>query len=90
MPYTITSIIGYTAAIVGTFLMLPQVVKSWRSKKVDDVAMGMVVLYFFNCLLWLIYGIMILAYPVILANGIGLVISIVQFFLKIKYSRNTA
>ena len=84
----ITNIIGYTAAVVGTSLMLPQVLKSWTTKKVDDLSFGMLVLYFFNCVLWLIYGLMILAWPVIIGNAIALIVSIIQIILKIKYSRN--
>jgi len=55
----IVEIIGFTAAAVGTSLMLPQVIKSIKIKKVDDISFGMLVLYFFNCLLWLIYGMLI-------------------------------
>ncbi|MBT5021399.1 hypothetical protein HOK51_09610 [Candidatus Woesearchaeota archaeon] len=82
----ITQIIGFTAAIVGTALMLPQVIKSIKTKKVDDVSLGMVLLYFFNCLLWLIYGALIIAWPVIVCNFIALLISIIQLVIKLKYS----
>ena len=83
----ITNIIGYSAAVVGTMLMLPQVYKSWKTKKVEDIALGMVILYFLNCVLWLAYGLLIFAYPVIVANSIALVISVIQLFLKIKYKK---
>lgn len=86
MTTLITNIIGYVAAAVGTSMMLPQVVKFVKTKKADDVSLGMAVLYLFNCVLWLIYGILIVAYPVVVANGIALVISIVQIVLKRKYS----
>ena len=82
---TLANLVGYTAAVVGTFLMLPQVVKSWRTKRVEDLSLGMTVLYFFNCLLWLIYGLLITAFPMIVANAAALVVSIVQVVLKLKY-----
>ncbi len=82
----ITEIIGFTAAIIGTSLMLPQVIKSIKTKRVDDISFGMLVLYFFNCLLWLVYGTLIIAWPVIVCNFIALIISIVQLILKLKYS----
>ena len=84
MP-TFTDLIGYAATVVGTCFMLPQIAKSWKTRSVSDLSMGMVVLFFFNCILWLSYGILISAMPVIIANGIGLVISIVQSILKLKY-----
>ncbi|TSC82460.1 MAG: MtN3 and saliva related transmembrane protein [Parcubacteria group bacterium Gr01-1014_20] len=78
---------GYVAAVTGTFLMLPQVIKSWRTKRVEDLAIGTVILYFVNCLLWLIYGILITATPVIVANGIGLLVSIFQVAIKVRYGK---
>jgi MtN3 and saliva related transmembrane protein len=82
----ITEIIGFTAAAVGTSLMLPQVIKSIKTKRVNDISFAMLILYFFNCLLWLIYGILIIAWPVIICNFIALIISIIQLILKQKYT----
>jgi len=82
----VAEIIGFTAAVVGTSLMLPQVIKTIKTKKVDDISFGMLLLYFFNCLLWLIYGALIRAWPVIICNFLALLISIFQLILKWKYS----
>lgn len=81
----ITQIIGFLAAAVGTSLMLPQVFKTVRTKKVDDISLVMLIFYFLNCALWLAYGILIIAWPVIVCNLIALVISIIQLILKFKY-----
>jgi MtN3 and saliva related transmembrane protein len=81
-----TDIIGYLAAVVGTVLMLPQVYKSYKSKKVDDISMVMVVTYLVNCALWEVYGLLIDAKPVILCNFIALFIAIFQLYLKIKFT----
>jgi MtN3 and saliva related transmembrane protein len=78
-------IIGFAATIVGTTIMLPQIYKSIKTKSVSDISWGMLVLYFLNCLLWMIYGFLILAIPLILTNGIALCISILQITLKIRY-----
>lgn len=85
MVVIFVEIIGYVAAIIGTSLMLPQVIKTYKSKKVNDLSLGMLVLYFLNCLLWLTYGIFIQAMPLIVCNFIALIISIVQLGMKIKY-----
>ncbi|MFH1916020.1 MAG: SemiSWEET family transporter [Nanoarchaeota archaeon] len=83
----IANIIGYAATVVGTCLMLPQVIKSWKTKRVADVSLLMLVFYFFNCLLWGIYGVLIHAIPVIVANTMGFLVSIVQLGLKLKYGK---
>ena len=79
------NLIGYLAAIVGTLLMLPQVIKSWQTKKVRDISFFMVIAYVLNCALWLAYGVLIASNPLMLANGISLIISLVQLYLKNQY-----
>jgi MtN3 and saliva related transmembrane protein len=85
MTANVTDLIGYVAVLVGTSLMLPQVVKSFQTKKMGDVSFGTVALYFFNCLLWLIYSWLIRAWPPVVANAIGLAISVLQIRLKMLY-----
>lgn len=82
----LTSIVGFLAAFVGTSLMVPQVYKSIITKSVKDLSTGTLFLYFLNCLLWLTYGLLIGAWPVIICNTISLVISIVQLAIKLKYN----
>ena len=85
MNTIIVEFIGYIAAIVGTSLMLPQVIKAYKTKKVDDLSLATVIIYIINCILWSIYGILIYAIPVIVCNIIAFIIGIVQLGLKIKY-----
>lgn len=87
MNNVLINIIGYSAAVVGTSLMLPQVYKSYKTKSVSDLSWLMLVLYFLNCVLWLTYGILINALHVILTNAIALIISVVQILLKKRYSK---
>jgi MtN3 and saliva related transmembrane protein len=79
------NLIGYTATVVGMCLMLPQIIKSWRTRSMGDVSMGMVVLFFFNCSLWLVYGFLINAMPMVISSLICVIESIVQVILKLKY-----
>ena len=88
MHNLLTNVIGYAAAVAGTFLMLPQVIKSFKSRKTADLSMTMVVLYVINCCLWTAYGLLLSAIPMIIANGIGIVISVTQLVLKLKYNNS--
>ncbi|MDO8522270.1 MAG: SemiSWEET family transporter [bacterium] len=83
-----TTIVGYLATATGTCLMLPQFYKTLKTKSVKDVSWGMLIVYFFNCIFWLTYGLLLGAIPIILTNAIALVISIAQVFLQVKYSKN--
>lgn len=82
----ITELIGFSAAFVGTTIMIPQVIKSIKTKKVDDLAWGMLFLFILNCTLWIVYGFLISALPVTVSNFIVLIIIIVLSVLKYKYS----
>lgn len=77
-----TGLIGFVAAVNGTFIMAPQAIKSYQSKKVRDFSMGTAVLYVVNCILWFIYGVLRNDAPLILANGIGLLIGITLLVMK--------
>ncbi|MCX6907054.1 MAG: SemiSWEET family transporter [Verrucomicrobia bacterium] len=85
---TSADMVGYAATVVGTSMMLPQLVKSWRTKHMRDVAFGTIILFVLNCALWGIYGVMIAAEPMIVANVIGFVISIALLSLKLRYRHN--
>ncbi len=81
-----TEIIGYSAAAVGSSLMLPQVVRTIKIKKAGDVSLAMLICYVINCSLWLVYGVLIYSWPVIVCNIIALAISVLQLILKFKYN----
>jgi MtN3 and saliva related transmembrane protein len=85
MTQIFTNLFGYAGTITGSFLMAPQVIKSFRTKKSEDVSMATVILYLLNGVFWLTYGVFISAMPVIIANAIALVISIALLILKLKY-----
>jgi MtN3 and saliva related transmembrane protein len=81
----ITNLIGYVAATTGAVLMLPQTIKSWRSRRVDELSMGTIALYVLNCALWMVYGGLVHSGPILLANGCGLLIGGCQMVLKLRF-----
>jgi MtN3 and saliva related transmembrane protein len=80
-----TDIIGYLAAVFGTILMLPQVYKSIKTKRVNDISFSMLIVYIINCSLWEVYGFLINSKPVIICNILALIIGLIQLLLKYKY-----
>jgi MtN3 and saliva related transmembrane protein len=82
----LTTIVGVGATTTGTVLMLPQVIRTWRTRRADDLSFTMVLLYVINCALWLVYGLLIGAVPIVVANAAGLTIAIVQLVLKVRFA----
>ncbi len=84
----IFEMIGYLAAFFGTILMLPQAYKTYRTRHVKDISLAMLFIYIVNCMLWGIYGFHLNSVPMLLCNGIALVIGLLMITMKITYSRN--
>jgi MtN3 and saliva related transmembrane protein len=80
----VTDIFGYSAACLTTIAFLPQVIKTLRLKKTDEISLVMYVLFCAGLLCWLIYGVLISNIPLIIANGITLFLAAIILFLKIK------
>jgi MtN3 and saliva related transmembrane protein len=81
---TIT-MIGLLAGTLTTIAFLPQLTKTWRSKSAKDISLGMFLIFCSGVFLWLIYGILIDALPIILANTVTLILSSAILILKLKY-----
>ncbi len=64
----LATLIGFLAAILGTICWVPQLVKVLRSRQVEDLSMGTNLLLLSTITLWLIYGILLKEWPLILAN----------------------
>ena len=76
--------VGYAAAVLATGAFLPQVIKTLRTGETRDISLGMYLLFCSGVALWLVYGLMINATPVILANAITLILSGAILVMKLK------
>lgn len=79
------TIFGYIAAFFTTFAMMPQVIRIWRLRESRDISVWMPVMTSTGASLWLIYGILIKDAPVIIANSVSLVFSLLVLFFTLKY-----
>ena len=64
--------------------LLPQVVKSLRTRQVRDLSLGLAVIVGLSALTWLLYGIHLRDAPLILANGMNLAGATVLGVLKAR------
>jgi len=78
--------IGFMAGALATVSFLPQVIHTWKTKKTNDLSLGMYLLFCSGVLMWLVYGFLIQDKPVIAANSITLILALTILFLKLRYS----
>ena len=79
--------LGLAAGAITTSAYLPQVYKTWRSKAVDDISLAMYAALSLGVLLWCVYGVLLRAPAVIIANGASLVLVGWMLRMKMKYRR---
>jgi MtN3 and saliva related transmembrane protein len=83
---SITSTIGFIAAILTTISFVPQVLKVWRTRSAKDISLGMYSLFTLGIAAWLVYGVLIDSWPVILANLVTLMLAGSVLVMKLKFA----
>jgi MtN3 and saliva related transmembrane protein len=78
-------LIGLLGALLSSITFIPQVVRTWQIKSAGDLSMGMLLIVFSSTMVWLVYGFALNLLPVIIANGIIFVLSLVLIYFKIKF-----
>lgn len=77
--------IGHLAGFCTTISFLPQVIRVWKTRSVEDISLGMYMLFVIGVLLWLIYALWIQAWPLVLPNMVTLVLAGAVLVFKIRH-----
>ncbi|MBI5674892.1 MAG: SemiSWEET transporter [Nitrospirae bacterium] len=85
MNINYTAVIGLIAGACTTISLLPQVIKTFKTRETKDISMAMYIILISGMLLWIIYGVLIEAPPVILANALSMLLALIILIFKIKY-----
>ncbi len=80
-------IFGYIAAILTTAAFLPQLIKTLKTKKADDVSSTTLIMFIIGVLSWIIYGYEISSRPILIANLITLILNLLILVSKIYFSK---
>lgn len=78
-------LIGYFAAGLTTASFVPQALHTFRTRDVRGISLGMYAVFTTGVALWLVYGLLIGAWPVVLANGLTLLLAASILVMKLKY-----
>lgn len=81
----LVDIIGTLAACLTTCSFLPQAIKTFRTKDVSGISLAMYGAFTCGVALWLVYGVMLGAWPIIIANVITLSLALSIFVMKLRY-----
>ncbi len=81
----LSELVGYCAASLTTLAFLPQAWLTWKRKRAEGVSLGMYCMMVTGVSCWLAYGLLLHAMPIIIANGITLLLALFILFMKIRY-----
>jgi MtN3 and saliva related transmembrane protein len=70
-----TEWIGYVAAFLTTASFVPQAWLTFKTRDVRGISLGMYSAFTLGVALWLVYGVLIQAWPVVIANLVTLVLA---------------
>ena len=78
---------GYFAAILTTAAFLPQLIKTLKTKKADDVSLVTLIMFICGVVSWIIYGYTISSFPILIANIITFILNFFILISKVYYER---
>ncbi len=82
------SILGFIAGALTTLSFVPQVHKAWRTRRCEDLSYGMLLTFGLGVVSWLVYGLLLRAAPIIVANAVTLTLIVALLIMKSRYRVN--
>lgn len=80
-----TNLLGIVAGTLTTIAFIPQVVRIWRTRSTHDISVSMFCIFSIGVVCWLLYGIALGSWPIILANLVTLALSLTVLSFKLLY-----
>lgn len=78
-------LLGHVAGALTTGAFVPQVLRVLRTRQTRDISLATFVLFVLGVALWLVYGVLEQAWPVVVANAATLVLALVILVAKLRY-----
>lgn len=81
---TVTTI-GYIAGFLTTLAFVPQVVRAYRTRSVNDLSWIWLFIFISGLFMWLTYGLVLNDWPMILANSLTISLCLLLMLMKVRY-----
>lgn len=79
--------LGFAAAVCTTSAFVPQVLLVWRQRGAPGVSTGMYLMFIAGVAMWLMYGLALGSWPVVMANALTLVLACAILGMKWYFER---
>jgi MtN3 and saliva related transmembrane protein len=78
---------GLFGSFLTSITFIPQVYKTWQSRKAGDLSLAMLLIVLTSCAVWMVYGVALNLRPVIIANGIIGALSVLLIYFKLTFKQ---
>lgn len=78
-------LIGFMAAALTTLSFVPQAWLTFRTRDVSGISLGMYSVFTVGLALWLVYGLLLGAWPIVVANAITLALALAILVMKLRF-----
>jgi len=78
-------LIGYFAAILTTLSFVPQAWHTFTTRDVRGISLGMYSAFTLGVALWLVYGLLLGAWPIVVANAVTLALAAAILVMKLRF-----
>ena len=78
---------GLFGSFLTSITFIPQVYKTWQTRKVGDLSLAMLLIVLTSCMVWMVYGVALNLRPVIIANGIIGALSVLLIYFKLTFKQ---
>jgi MtN3 and saliva related transmembrane protein len=80
-------VLGLIAGAVTSTGFIPQLIRGYITKELDDVSYFMPSILAIGMSLWFLYGFFVREFPIIVANAFGIGCCIILLIMKKNYSK---
>lgn len=85
MNLNLTDVVGFAGATLTTLSFVPQALHTFKTKDVSGISLGMYSVFTAGVSLWLLYGVLLHAWPIVIANTITLALAMTILGMKLRY-----
>jgi len=82
---SLTEIFGYCAAVLTTVSFVPQAWHTFKTRDVRGISLGMYSVFTVGVACWLIYGLLLGAWPIVIANVVTLALAGGILVMKLRF-----
>ena len=84
----LVDLLGYFGAFLSAITFMPQVWQAYKTKSVGDLSIYMILIVVLSTIIWLYYGISTGSGPVIAANAIVMLLSLILLYFKLTFKKS--